>query len=322
MTTTQLDLTAAVELARLAPSVHNTQPWRFRAEGAALTIARDPARQLAAMDPSGRQLTLSCGAALHLARLALRQQGYDSDVAAFPALADRDVVAHVVARPGRTVTSEELVLADAARHRHTQREAFDDRAVPADVVADLRAAAEEHGAWVRVVDDPDGLAALAVLLAHAEEDEREDPAYREELRQWTQRTPDARDGLPATAVPDVRRRGSSLRLRDFGTDDAPAEHPDQPPPAERPLVLVLGTEQDTGADWLAAGQALMALLLRATVEGLRAQPLGQVLDREWTRARLGAELGVVGHPQMVLRLGYGHPGPDTPRRAVRDVLDA
>jgi hypothetical protein len=46
----------------------------------------------------------------------------------------------------------------------------------------------------------------------------------------------------------------------------------------------------------------MALLLHATVEAVQAQPLGQVVDREWSRARLGAALGVVGHPQMVLRV--------------------
>jgi hypothetical protein len=322
MTTTQLDLTAAVELARLAPSVHNSQPWRFRTDGGTLTVSRDPDRRLDVMDPTGRQQTLSCGAALHLARLALRQQGFDSQVVPFPALAGKDVVAHVVPQHGPSVRSEEVVLADAARHRHTQRGPFDPRPVPADVVAELRAAVQEAGAWLRVVDDPDDLATLTVLLSHAEEEEREDPAYLAELAAWTGRGSGAPDGLPLAAVPDVTGRASSLRLRDFdAAEPAPVEHPDEPPPVERPLVVVLGTEQDTPADWLTAGQALMALLLRATVEGVQAQPLGQVIDREWARARLGAHLGVVGHPQMVLRLGYGHPGADTPRRSVRNVLE-
>jgi P-type Ca2+ transporter type 2C len=319
--TTQLDLTEAVDLARLAPSVHNTQPWRFRSDDGTLTLSRDPALRLPALDPTGRQQVVSCGAAMHLAVVALRLQGYDTQVVPFPPLADEHVVARLVPVPGHPVSSEDVVLADAARHRHTQRGPFEDRAVPRDVVAEILAAGEAHGAWVRVVDDQDDLVQLTVLLARADADELDDAAYQEELARWTARPASTRDGVPAAATPDVRGRASNLRLRDFTGHGAAAASSDEPPAVERQLALVLGTEQDTEADWLRAGEALMALLLRASVEGVQAQPLGQVVDREWSRARLGAALGLVGHPQMVLRLGYAKPGPDTPRRAARDIVD-
>jgi nitroreductase len=325
MTTTTCDLTAAVELARLAPSVHNTQPWTFRVDGDALVLSRDMARRLPALDPTGRQQVLSCGAALHLARLALRVQGFDSSVTLLPALAGAGVLARLVPVAGHTVTGEDVALAQAARTRHTQRGAFDPGVVPADVVAAIRSAGEEQGAWVRVVDEADDLAALTVLLARADEQEREDEAYQAELAGWTDRSPGARVGLPAAATPDVRQRASNLRLRDFGVDKGSTTGSpgagDAPPEVERPLAVVLGTAQDDEPDWLRAGAALMAVLLRAAVDGVQAQPLGQVVDREWTRARLGAELGVVGHPQMVLRMGYGKPGADTPRRPLGEVLD-
>ena len=323
MTTVHLDLTAAVELARLAPSVHNTQPWRFRSDGAALTLSRDPDRRLMALDPSGRQQVISCGAALHLAQLALRLQGVDTKVVPFPTLSEADVLARLVPVPGHAVLAEDVVLADAARHRHTQRGPFEDRVVPHDVVAGIRAAAVELGTWVRVVDDPDDLVALTVLLARADEDELDDPAYQQELARWTARPESGRDGVPASATPEVHGRASNLRLRDFsGGREPTATTTGDPPAVERPLAVVLGTEQDTPSDWLRAGEALMALLLRATVEGVQAQPLGQVVDREWSRARLGAALGVLGHPQMVLRLGYAKPGPESPRRPVSDIVDS
>jgi hypothetical protein len=321
MTTTTCDLTAAVELARLAPSVHNTQPWRFRIEDGTLTLSRDPARQLAALDPRGRQQVLSCGAALHLVRLALRVQGFGSEVQRFPALAEEEVLARVVPLPGHPVTSEDVVLAQVARDRHTQRGAFDPRPLPPEVVVELRQAAQDQGVWVRVLDDPAERTALAVLLARAEEEERDDPAYREELERWTARPVGARDGLPPSTVPDVHDRASTLRLRDFGTQDPTGPTSGEPPAAEHPLAVVLGTELDGPVDWLRAGEALMAVLLRGAVDGVQAQPLGQVIDRDWARARLGAELGVVGHAQMVLRLGFGRPGADTPRRSTADLLD-
>lgn len=324
MKTTQPDLAAAVELARLAPSVHNTQPWRFRMDDDGLTLSRDPQRLLGALDPTGRQQVISCGAALYLARLALRQQGFDCEVTPFPPHASADVLARLAPAGRHDVDAEDVVLADAARHRHTQRAPFEDRVVPREVVARLRAAADEIGAWVRVVDDPDDQAALTVLLARADEDERDDPAYREELARWTARPEGTHDGLSPDATPDVHGRASNLRLRDFGSSEDggdPTSGAGDPPPVERPVALVIGTKQDTAADWLRTGEALMALLLHATVEGMQAQPLGQVVDREWSRARLGAALGVVGHPQMVLRIGYAKPGPDTPRRPLDEIVD-
>jgi nitroreductase len=325
MTTMTCDLTAAVELARLAPSVHNTQPWTFRVDGDALVMSRDSGHRLPALDPTGRQQVLSCGAALHLARLALRVQGFDSTVTPLATLSGEGALARVVPVAGHRVTSEDVALAEVARTRHTQRGPFDPGALPADVVDAIRTAGQEHGVWVRVVDRPDDLAALTVLLARADDQEREDATYQAELAGWTDRPPGASVGMPSAATPDVHQRASNLRMRDFrvaASDAGPSPAVGSAPPeVERPLALVLGTEQDTAADWLRAGSALMAVLLRAAVDGVQAQPLGQVIDREWTRARLGAELGVVGHPQMVLRMGYGRPGADTPRRPVAEVLE-
>jgi nitroreductase len=325
MTTTQPDFTSAVELARLAPSIHNTQPWHFRVEGETLVLSRDPQRRLASVDPTGRQQVISCGAALHLAAVDLHIQGFDA-VVEEPARPRRDNDLAVL-RPvaGRVVSTRDVTEWQAARTRHTQREPFADRGVEPAIVAQLRATAEAQGAWVRVVGAED-LPSLAVLLSRADEIERDDPAYRAELAQWTQRPTDSPDGLPAEATPDLTGRGSTVRLRDFVLADPTDAHQGavavaDPPPAEHPLTMVLGTESDGVVDWLRAGRALMALWLRATVDGVQASLLGQVVDLDWSRARLGAVLGVVGHPQLVLRLGYGPVGPDTPRRAVSEVLE-
>jgi nitroreductase len=333
MTTTQPDFTSAVELARLAPSIHNTQPWHFLVEGDTLVLSRDPQRRLASVDPTGRQQVISCGAALHLAAVDLRMQGFDPHVEE-PARPRRDNDLAVL-RPvaGHVVSTQDVTEWRAARTRHTQRERFADRAVEPALVAELRAAAEAQGAWVRVVGDED-LPSLAVLLSHADEIERDDPAYRAELAQWTQRPAGSPDGLPAAATPSTTGRGTTVRLREFVLADPADVSPDDamarpgatavavadPPPAEHPLTIVLGTEADGVADWLRAGGALMALWLRATLDGVQASMLGQVVDMDWSRSRLGALLGVVGHPQLVLRLGYGHVGPDTPRRPVSEVL--
>lgn len=323
-TSTHPDLAAVVDLARQAPSVHNTQPWSFTAEGDVLTLRGDQTRRLRVLDPDSRQQTVSCGAALYLARLGLRVQGFDS-VVEIPRPGDGDPLARLRAVQGSAVTAEEVALEHAARSRHMQRAPFEPRAVDPDVVEAMREAAQREGAWVHVLTTSTEQVPLAVLLSHADDFETADEAYRDELAAWTGRADDAQDGLTAEATDlGAPVRGSDLRLRDFaggeaqpGTTGVPE---DGPPPVEHPLVAIIGTAGDGPSDWLVAGQALCALLLRAEVDGVQASPLGQVLDQPWSRRRLAGELGLVGHPQMVLRLGYARPGPATPRRPVQDLL--
>lgn len=318
------DLAAVVELARHAPSVHNTQPWSFTAEGDSLTMRRDDTRRLPVLDPDARQQTISCGAALHLARLGLRLQGFDPAVEVSTS-GDGSLVVRITAHPGSAPTPEEVVLEHAARSRHMQRGPFDPREVEPEAVHAMREAAQAEGAWVRFLVSTLDQVPLAVLLSHADEAEAHDEAYRAELAEWTSRPETARDGVPPEAADlGPGTRASDLRLRDFAhSEDGPgaeASGADEPPVAEHPLVAVIGTAGDSPQDWLVAGQALSALLLQATVDGVQASPLGQVLDQPWSRRRLAGELGSVGHPQMVLRLGHAVPGPETPRRPVDELL--
>ena len=306
-----------VEMAALAPSVHNTQPWRFTATSTGLRLDGDLNRQLGVLDPEGRQLRISCGAALYNARVAARAIGLDASVVLLP-IGDRSAyLADLRLTVGRPATEQQVELATAVLHRHTHRSGFEDRTVTPDALDRLRRAAEAEGAALRVVTTEDDLLGLEVLLARADAVEERDARYREELRRWVRDNPASTDGMPAEALDVVA--GSSLRQRDFGQVH-PADLDGTTPKAERPSVVVLATEADGPHDWLLAGQALAALLLRAAEEGLQAQPLGQVTDSVASRVALQALLGMVGLPQLVLRIGYAGNQALTPRRPVDEIL--
>jgi len=317
------DLAAVVELARRAPSVHNTQPWRFSAADGVLTLSRDEGRRLPVLDPDARQATISCGAALHLARLGFRLQGMMATVEVRRA-DEQQLDVRLTSSPGNPPTPAEAALAAAAERRHTQRGSFDPAPVTEAEALALRTAVQSEGVWVRILDTPAAQVPLAVLLAAADAEQRDDPSVQEEVAAWTSRPEGSADGIPAEAASlGTGPRASDLILRRFGAgEDGPAsgEGDTDPPDAEHPLVVVIGTEGDRPADWLTAGQALSALLLTGAELGIQASPLGQVLDQPWARRRLAGELGVVGHPQMVLRLGHAAPGPGTPRRSVDELL--
>ncbi len=318
MTDVELDqVRHVVEAATLAPSVHNTQPWRFVSHVDGFALLAERSRQLAVLDPTGRQLHLSCGAALANACVAARALGLDAHVRLLPS-SDGDLLADVTLVPGSPATAPELALAEAVLARHTTRTAFTPTPLQAAVLAELAAVAESEGAMLRQVR-PEEMTELLVLLSQADALEEGNPAYRQELATWVRATHGSDDGIPSAALADLTDRGSSLRLRDFaltsheqGSGGAPV--------VERPDVVVLTTVGDDAAAWLHAGQALELVLLHAAVAGVQAQPLGQVTDTEAPRRRLQAVLGLVGVPQLVLRLGHTTGSAGTARRAVDDVL--
>lgn len=308
------DLRTIVALASLAPSVHNTQPWRFTWDGETLTVYEDPTRALPVLDPTGRERRISCGCAVLMARLAFAELGYAVEVSLHSG-AERLADLRVVGRA--PPTGEEHALAEAIPRRTTDRDPFDARPLPADLKSALQSAADQEGSWLHLLGEESAEATveLQVLLSHADDSQRRDPAYLAELASW--RRDREAEGIPSRALPSVpaELRGSSWALRDFdaasGHEPAPVH---EPPVPEHPTVAVLTTRGDGPDDWLAAGQALGRVLLRATVDNVAAQPLTQVLEVPILRARMRHVLGAVGHPQMLLRLGYGSSGPTSQRR--------
>jgi hypothetical protein len=320
-------LRLAVESATRAPSVHNTQPWRFRVSdvgtGGSIDLYADRSRSLPVIDPTGRQLQISCGVALLFLRVALRAADFDAVVDIRPD-DDPDHLAHVVAVPGSRATAGEQALAAAILRRHSQRSAFQSRALEPELLTEFRRAAESEGAWLAVVHRRDDQITLTTLLSRADREEARDPDYGQELRTWL-RTEPSPDGVLVQSLPPHVERHTDVDLRNFNpgrVGEQPAELPEQTPVDEHPALVVLGTDGDGAKDHLTAGMALGRLLLRATDSGVSASLLGQVMDLPGPRAALRDELNIVGEPQIVLRLGYGTSGSEAAsgRRAVDEVL--
>jgi hypothetical protein len=324
-----------IQKATSAPSIHNSQPWRWRYDDDGLHLFADATRLLQVADPDGRQLLVSCGAALGFARLALRARGFDTTVTLGAELngatppADGTELAVLSLAGQRPAHAAELDLVAAMAARHTDRRPFLPGPLDqADVVA-LRHAAESEAGWLLVFEDPDRRIDAAVLLAHADWIESQDPAYVAELKSWSRTDPGATDGIPRASVVTAERvRESEFVVRDFDVVGEAGTRLDDivdDVVVERPTVVALGTDSDQPADRLLAGTALGRVLLTATARGAAASPLGQVVDVSSARSLLSEAAGGVGHVQMVLRVGYPDPAtgplPATPRRPVDEVLE-
>ena len=319
-------LTAIVGLATRAPSMHNTQPWRFRVvpasdtdlEGAVITVYHDRSRDLPVADPTGWAARIACGAAGFAVRLGIAAHGHRAHFSVLPDPADPTLAVRIRVGPRRTTTPEERALYAALPQRRSNRYPFHDTPAAPGSGETLRAAAHAEAAWLDVVDDPRRRVAVADVIQTAQRRLAADRAYQDELAAWVRAGGGVHDGVPPQAGGPSPEPYDLLAFRNFG--DAPRAFGRDFEP--NPLVAVLGTTSDTPADQVRAGMALHRVLLAGTAAGLASSMLSQPIELPDTRVKLCTALGRNGgYPQMVLRFGYGVRAPATPRRPVAEVLD-
>jgi nitroreductase len=309
-------LLAGVRAAVAAPSLHNSQPWRFRIRDGGVDVFVDRRRQLEVIDPAGREMLISVGAAVLNLRVAIRQAGRVPRWRSWPDPDEPDLVARV--RPGPDAPPEPAVhaLAAAIPKRHTNRRPFDRVVVPADVLQELVDAAAIEGAALSTADAVARTAILS-LVRTAEQRLRSAGRYRAELTEWTLPSPGRRDGIPPQAYGPWAAL-ETLPLRDFGlTQPQLRRHHEQFEPY--PTILVLSTAGDGVDQWVRAGQALQLVLLVATVHGLAATPMSQPLEIPALRELL-TDTATGRRAQVIVRVGYGQPSGATPRRPLAEVL--
>ncbi len=307
-----------LEAAAAAPSIHNTQPWRFRVVGHDLVeVHGDPDRMLWVADPHGRALHLSCGAALFNLRLAIRVAGAKPLVWPLPDPAhEPTLLASVQLAKGRPADSAELGLFESIWQRHTSRAAFSDRRVPPAVQSALEEAANAEFTLLRLLPGAD--AALVTRLAAAATKElAENFDHRVELRRWIGTEGD--DGVPASAL-GLRPDRDPAPVRDFGYASPMTSCPSGSYES-LPHLTVLATARDEPVDWLRAGQALQRVLLTATANGIASSFLYQPVELHDLRQPENGWWPWPECPQIIIRFGYGVPGPATPRRPVEAILD-
>jgi len=313
-------LAEAAQRALRAPSAFNSQPWRWRVDAGVLELYADRTRQLAVTDPDGRLLTLSCGAALHHARVALTAARYQVDVVRFPDSNDPDLIARLRVTGPCEPTDREVALDEAIPDRRTDRRAFGEQPVPPETLARLRAVVEAEGAFLHVVR-PDQMPMLAVVTAGAAASEVADPAYRDEVHHWTHRPPWTGDGVPATVA--VRQAPRRVMLRDHALGGEAGLEPGGGNDRGAAYTVLFGRD-DTPRSWLCAGEALSALLLTAVLEGLSAAPISDAIELAWPRRLMRDLLAGVGQPYLVVRLGVPAESdvlPSVPRRAPDEVIE-
>jgi nitroreductase len=305
-----------VRAAVLAPSMHNTQPWRFRFRHRTLEVHRDPDRELRAEDPDGRLTMIGVGATIFNIRVAAASLGRGTTTRLSPD-PERDLLAaEVTVEPPTTDLTDPAELFPYLSRRHTNRYPFADRPIPVEVRDQLSQAAEREDARLEWVQDDHRVRWLLELARDAEVAEADDPRRWEERQRWVGGDRD-RDGLPSSALGP--RPAEPSAVRDLAVD--PRDQLRESAHFEgRPALAVLWTERDDPQTWLRAGQALQRVLVVGTTHGLAASLVNQPIEH--TELRWLARDPEFGwsEPQVVIRFGYGPEVAPTPRRPIAEFL--
>lgn len=308
----------ALSLATRAPSVHNSQPWRWKVGDESLHLYADTARHLIHTDPDQRDLLLSCGASLHHAVVGLAALGWQSRIARLPNPADPNHLASI--RLQRQEPGElDILLAAAIPRRRTDRRLFSFWPVSRADIATIGVRVARMGVQMRRVElstDVKAIVAEAVWK-HVHDDE-----YLGELTAWSGRY-SSRAGVPARNIPDPDA-AAALPGRLFAgaaldqPADASARH-------DHAVLLALGTATDDPVTRLRAGEATSMALLTSTALGLSSCPVTEPLEITSTREAIRSEVFTdEDFPQVMLRVGWApigaDPLPATPRFPLEEVV--
>jgi nitroreductase len=305
-------------LASRAPSVHNTQPWRWLVGAESLHLYSDEDRQLPNTDPDGRDLILSCGAALNHCVVALAAVGWLAKVTRLPNPADPSHLA-AIELSRSSADPVDIALAAAIPRRRTDRRHYSSWPVPVGDIALMGARAARHGVTLRQVEDTDKLHRIVAqsVWDHMTHD------YLAEITAWSGRYASVA-GVPARNTPKSDPT-AKIPSRLFA-GPALAMPSGSSAAEDNAVVLALGTRADDRLAQLRAGEVTSIMLLTATSVGLASCPVTEPLEMAETREAVRSDVfGGSSYPQMLLRVGWApinaDPLPSTPRRELADFVE-
>jgi nitroreductase len=311
----------AVLLAGRAPSLHNSQPWRWTFDGHTLRLFSVPERMLPATDTSRRQMLISCGIALNHLYAAMAAAGWRIHVSRFPDPNRRDHLVNITFHPAQIVTDADRARADAILRRHTDRLPFAAPTQWGDFESVLRTTFDSADAVLDVLWD-DSRPALARASEMTESLRRYDAGYHAELQWWTGQTI-ARAGIPRDALVSEEERQRVAIGRQYPTTTGEPRRTEIT--TDRSAVLVLSTDGDTPDELVRCGEALSAVLLECTLAGFATCPLTHMTEVPRSRAVIRGLIGRTQLPQVMVRVGTrpesAGNGPETPRRPLAEILD-
>jgi len=297
-----------LKYAVLAPSSHNTQPWKFAIEDERIKVSADLTRALKVADPDERELFISVGCAFTNLTIAAKRFGYVPMITYFPEGLDEDLVALIEFSKSEAERNE---LFESITGRHTNRSLYEDKPISREVLKKLQDCVEA-GIRLNFISDTETRVMVAELVAKGDIIQYNNPAYRGELGYWVGQGVFGHKGIVAKIGKffiSHLNAGKSLGQKEKKLIQS------------APVFAVLSSAKNDREIWVKIGEVYEKVALTATSLNIQQHPMNQGLTEvPEHREKLREILGIEEMPQLTFRLGYAKPTKHQVRRQLEEVL--
>jgi len=313
-------LRGLVQLASLAPSGHNTQPWRFITSESRLDIRPDFTRRTPIVDPDDHHLFVSLGCAGENLAIAAAEHGRPGVLRFDPA--GEGGIAFEFER-GSSARSE---LYPAIARRQSTRAEYDGTLVPAADLRQLVAVAAIPGVDLVLVTDRSRINQLRDLVRVGNDMQMADPAFLRELKSWLRFNPREAslrgDGLFSAASGNPSLPNWLGPVFFDLAFNAAAENKRYARHIDSSAGLAIFSAHEAGPEgWVQVGRSCQRFALKATALGLKTAFANQPVEVAALRPELASMIGLPGRrPDLVMRFGRGPELPFSPRRSLEEIL--
>ena len=309
-----------IRYAALAPSGHNTQPWKFAVSGSTIRILPDFSRRLPAVDPHDRELWISLGCALENLVLAAQSAGYGAETTS-PAPGADCIAVHLTPK----TNNPNAPLFDAVPHRQNNRSVYNGRTVSLPDLRRIASVPTAPGISTLILTDPARKEAAIEYIKAGDRSQFGDPAFVRELVSGIRfNAPEAlhsQDGLYTRCTGN--RNVPRWLGREFLTGASAGQQADTSATKARSSagLIVLASALDDKPHWIETGRVYERLALTLTAPGIQMAFLNQPAEVPALGSQFQSYLDLGSAlPQLLLRFGYAPPLPHSLRRPVEDVL--
>lgn len=304
-----------LKYAILAPSGHNSQPWKFEISKNKIVILPDYGRGRSVVDSEHLELFISIGVVSKILAISASRFGMS--------FRRRIVKERVEMIFDDEITDKKnLELFKAITKRRTYREAFLKKKVAPEMVEKLKKISGNKVA-IEIIEEVDQIKIMSTLVKRADIVWYKSRTLIREMEEWMRDDLEfAKDGLPSGMINMYKIAAETKYL--FSKDSKIARekaNKDETIAKNTPLFIVLTTKDNEAENWIEAGEIYGEIILTAQKLGLASGVLGSITELSGIKKELTKQFKLNGHVQLVLSVGYAKVKvPQTPRRPLEEML--
>jgi|GEM_PF-6886771 len=315
-----------IDLAKQAPSSHNSQPWSITIQNDRVDVYCDMSRRLQVADHDMREVYISCGAFARFIQITANAGGRMMDLS-WIADGDQEQPVAILRQSDNCICKhEDVAKVYAMRYRSTYRGEFTKRDIEQNILMEIAEKNMREAIKAVTIEGQDRENLLNQIFA-ANRIEYNDPAFRGELMRWIRSSKSemlrSKDGIPWYALGLGKTQAYFFRkiLSRFNIAET-VNKKDLKKLRSSKSLLVIASRDDSRASLLDVGAFLADLILDLCLVGIYVAFYNQPIQVSEQRISLKENLNLDFYPHLIIALGYPKhlPLQRTPRRATEDII--